>query len=391
MNNSQRAKELDREAERERERQREREIRAFREFSTKLPIKANRRSREPSLANDQLEINAKSQANATHFGGPHQLQPVPNHPHNAVLNPINDGLNMPPISGMKGVGPKVDPSIALTPLPMNLLHPSGNLNHVDQVSNLAAVSNRKTPRTLAHMPPIDSSGGPVNLSQAQPPTNVMNHSSNPMANGMRSRGGARPQPLNNPVGVMPTNPNMPNWDRGNVANMPQRTPPQIGNFQSVGASGKNLAGGPDIPTGFSPRYGNNGYALEPPPSRQKNNLGQGVGGRQSSRGSDNDQYMYPAVGSNVGGTLPQIYQNAGGTNPHFYDNNSQQFNKPMQSNGLHHQAYNENNSNYSSSMAHHHQGHHPHHAQHYSHNHTGKNGIAHPGGGSNYSNNASRR
>lgn len=40
-----RARELEKEAERERERQREKEIRSFREFSTKLPIKQNRRSR----------------------------------------------------------------------------------------------------------------------------------------------------------------------------------------------------------------------------------------------------------------------------------------------------------------------------------------------------------
>eukprot|EP01038_Epipyxis_sp_PR26KG_P004950 gene4950-6923_t len=50
-----RARELEREAERERERQREKEIREFREFSTKLPFKQNRRSRGSSFINDQVQ------------------------------------------------------------------------------------------------------------------------------------------------------------------------------------------------------------------------------------------------------------------------------------------------------------------------------------------------
>ena len=51
-----RSRELDKEVERERERQREKEIRAFREFSTKLPIKQKRRSRG-SFSTDQENDN----------------------------------------------------------------------------------------------------------------------------------------------------------------------------------------------------------------------------------------------------------------------------------------------------------------------------------------------
>lgn len=53
-----RARELDREAERERERQREKEIRSFREFSTKLPIKQTRR---PSVGAASLLIDQQFQ------------------------------------------------------------------------------------------------------------------------------------------------------------------------------------------------------------------------------------------------------------------------------------------------------------------------------------------
>ena len=62
-----RSRELDKEVERERERQREKEIRAFREFSTKLPIKHKRRSRESFgtdensvLKNDNFSISNNS-------------------------------------------------------------------------------------------------------------------------------------------------------------------------------------------------------------------------------------------------------------------------------------------------------------------------------------------
>ena len=52
--------ELDKEVERERERQREKEIRAFKEFSTKLPIKQKRRSREIAEAPTDQENNRNS-------------------------------------------------------------------------------------------------------------------------------------------------------------------------------------------------------------------------------------------------------------------------------------------------------------------------------------------
>jgi hypothetical protein len=49
--------ELDKEVERERERQREKEIRAFKEFSTKLPIKQKRRSRETASVDQENDRN----------------------------------------------------------------------------------------------------------------------------------------------------------------------------------------------------------------------------------------------------------------------------------------------------------------------------------------------
>eukprot|EP01032_Pedospumella_encystans_P028220 gene28220-31878_t len=59
-----RLKELEKEAERERERIREKEIRAFREFSTTLPIKQTRRSRGASFVQEQQEAAAKAQSAA---------------------------------------------------------------------------------------------------------------------------------------------------------------------------------------------------------------------------------------------------------------------------------------------------------------------------------------
>ena len=69
-----RARELDREAERERERQREKEIRAFRDFSTKLPLKkdketASRRVRGASFAAEQEELMRMQPQHGVGVGG----------------------------------------------------------------------------------------------------------------------------------------------------------------------------------------------------------------------------------------------------------------------------------------------------------------------------------
>lgn len=80
-----RSRELDKEVERERERQREKEIRAFREFSTKLPIKQKRRSRE-SL--EQENDNSVKNDFSSHYDATSKLQNFNN------IDEINDTLNM---------------------------------------------------------------------------------------------------------------------------------------------------------------------------------------------------------------------------------------------------------------------------------------------------------
>ena len=122
----QRARELEREAERERERQREKEIRAFRDFSTKLPIKQTRRSRGSSFIMEQQQQQQESNGKIAGGSGPSQpssLHPqyqsqsqqnsnmiAPIMPWNSS-GPMNGSFNgMPSGQGYGHLGPLTDPS-----------------------------------------------------------------------------------------------------------------------------------------------------------------------------------------------------------------------------------------------------------------------------------------
>lgn len=108
-----RAKELEREAERERERAREKEIRAFREFSTMLPIKQTRRS----FVVEQQEAAAKAQTAAL------QAQW-------SSINGLNMSMNAPLPSNIGGMGGMsmgiAGPSGHSSSLHPNTLSMSGN-------------------------------------------------------------------------------------------------------------------------------------------------------------------------------------------------------------------------------------------------------------------------
>ena len=128
----QRARELEREAERERERQREKEIRAFRDFSTKLPIKQTRRSRGSSFIMEQQQQQQQQQqlqdSNGKISGGGGPTQPSSLHPQFQLQSqqssnmiapilpwnssgPMNGSFNsMPPGQGYGHLGPLTDPS-----------------------------------------------------------------------------------------------------------------------------------------------------------------------------------------------------------------------------------------------------------------------------------------
>lgn len=313
-----RSRELDREVEREREKQREKEIREFREFSTKLPIKqpaapqpiagGNRRSR----GGDQPEPMMKAMGGGAMNWNTAQLQPV--NPHAALLNPINDNNPiMPPINsgngpfagkgggGMKGAPMRdvLTPNDLLSPLPLNS-NPN-NLTNIALTDPLAsqAAGTRKTPRTLAHMPPLDNN---TNNSIAQPPSNLMTNPNN----GLRSRGGARPQPQL--VSLPNNNPNA-QWEAGRPPFANQRTPPQT-NYPPSGKISSLAAAGGEISTGFSPRFQQhpNGFALEPPPSRQKNNA---TNYGNVARNHHNESEVNSLFSSNNPSALPQIYSQSG--------------------------------------------------------------------------------
>lgn len=315
-----RAKELDREAEREREKKREQEIRAFREFSTKLPIKPNRRPRGPSFGPEQ-EMSAKMQS-SLNPSYPAQLLPVANHPHTPLLNPINappsDLAMMPPISSNNGgggmgyvSGSNVKGNAAMKGSIGSVGHDLLNPLSLPTASNNPSVLDplsingpRKTPRTIGQVPPLEGNTG--NMGPAQPPSHLLN--SNAANNGLRSRGGARPQPqfasVNNNVAAL----NSQNWEsnqRPPLVN--QRTPPQT-NYPA----GRGIG---DVPSGFSPRFQ---PSLEPPPSRSR-----GVGGTGN--------YVNNPYAGGAGGGLPHIY-NAGGSIPNQQPPQQQQY-MPMNSNG----------------------------------------------------------
>lgn len=238
-NDSLRSKELDREAERERERQREKEIREFREFSTKLPIKQTKRSRGgPAMGLDQPlgpisdtfmpPINVNSNASK---GSRFPNQQLVSHPY----DPINQ------MAGPHGNIQIINSN--LTPL--------NTLPLYNQDPNQQYRSSKQTPRQLVHMmPPLDNNGNNIvvqnqNLGTpmaAAPPPQMLGGS------GLRSRGNNM-RPQMQPIPSVNPNSN-PNWDpnlqnaRGILQN--QRTPPQM-----------NFPGNPaNLLTSYSPRVGN---------------------------------------------------------------------------------------------------------------------------------------
>eukprot|EP00597_Dinobryon_sp_UTEXLB2267_P011864 CAMPEP_0170114422 /NCGR_PEP_ID=MMETSP0020_2-20130122/10691_1 /TAXON_ID=98059 /ORGANISM="Dinobryon sp., Strain UTEXLB2267" /LENGTH=849 /DNA_ID=CAMNT_0010341399 /DNA_START=538 /DNA_END=3084 /DNA_ORIENTATION=+ len=172
----QRARELEREAERERERQREKEIRAFRDFSTKLPIKQTRRSRGASFileqqllqeGNSSKGINGGSGGNgvlqwnnapllpgsgASFSGGPlgtlgyGHLGPLPLVDSLAALKgpgAVAGGYDSLAYSGAGHLLEAPNPQLHLSPPPLSQSGPG----------------SRKTPRSLA-VPPLDNSHMP---------------------------------------------------------------------------------------------------------------------------------------------------------------------------------------------------------------------------------------
>ena len=89
-----RMRDLDREAERERERKREKEIRAFKEFSTKLPIKKDnaRRARGPSFNQSEQENKMQQDQGGGGMYNP-ALAPLPAAGGGVIQQELN--LNLP--------------------------------------------------------------------------------------------------------------------------------------------------------------------------------------------------------------------------------------------------------------------------------------------------------
>jgi hypothetical protein len=381
---------LDREAERERERQREKEIRAFREFSTKLPLKPTaapvaitnqRRSRNPSFG-DQMEPPPMNMMPMMKGGGGgpgiqaggggggmtnwsnnmnnpsslHPLQPV--NPHAALLNPLNnDSERFPTGMGMKGGGGGGGVGLMKGSTPTNVLH--DNMNNMNESLGGAGPGPRKTPRTLVH---LEAGLGPGPT--AQPP-NQQSQQQQGMS-GLRSRGGARPQPAQL-LPVQQQSSSLPQqWEReqqlqqqqqnSNTANRPpflnQRTPPQM-NYLSTTAGnagrgavlgGGGGGGGEFSNTGFSPRFpgaggaAGNGFSssLEPPPSRQR-----GMNPNYLNNPNPNDPYNSASLNANPNHPHHSLlYPQENNNNPQ----QQQQFGRglPM-SMGLNSNLYNNNN------------------------------------------------
>lgn len=93
-----RIKELDLEAEKERERQRKKEISAFKEFSTKLPIKQTRRNRVSKYQSDSIggsdTVDSTIGTNSYHdtiAAGSNGGNPLNLHINNGYFNNLNDG------------------------------------------------------------------------------------------------------------------------------------------------------------------------------------------------------------------------------------------------------------------------------------------------------------
>ena len=129
---AQRARELEKEAERERERQREKEIRAFREFSTKLPLKQQRRPIGQTLS-EQEALGTAEQLTALHGNGANFK--------------VNQSVSKADKGGYAGMG---------FPFPL------------EQVPAGQTVGQRKTPRSVA-VPPLEVGGGGTARIRGRPP------------------------------------------------------------------------------------------------------------------------------------------------------------------------------------------------------------------------------
>jgi len=310
-----RQRELDREAERERERKREQEIRAFREFSTKLPLKqtatggvvsngtttttaaggmgTSRRSRESSFAQ---EVNVAAVASGG--GGLIPLQHVP-----PALGPL---------------GKVEQPNNSLAPLnnvpQINMFGnnlgngngPNGFYGNAADPLTLQGVP-RRTPRN--HIPPLESTNTPpggIAIAHAQPP------STGAANNGLRSRGGVRPamqqlSSINNPTAAPSSSQRSPPPNNA----LPNSNTTFSPRFPFSNPSNPNMLNNPNslIHQSFQNMHvtqGNNTtvavsnsagitYEAAPPPSRSR------MYGRQQP------QQPIPNDFTGNGGALPHIY------------------------------------------------------------------------------------
>ena len=151
-----RAKELEKEAERERERQREKEIRAFREFSTKLPIS----NKQPQPLPPR-RLPTTEQIQQTHQSGVEGG--YGNYPH---LVPLSDN--------------KVTGSVLLGPLDFNNNNNNSNSNTNNPLTRRGPgpqlqPASQSIPMTM--IPPIEPTGPRLRM-VSRPPLNTTNESYN---------------------------------------------------------------------------------------------------------------------------------------------------------------------------------------------------------------------
>ena len=158
-NNKERAREMEREVERERERQREREIRAFREFSTKLPLR--RRVTTSGNKTDVIEVNS--------FGNPNLLLPlradglsgnIGANNNNDIPNTLTH-LHYQSQSTYDNNGPFVQPTsnVTNTSVGSSTVTPNPPVN--------PRVSTKAAPRIQQQVPPLEQQFSGINLVQQQ--------------------------------------------------------------------------------------------------------------------------------------------------------------------------------------------------------------------------------
>ena len=133
---------LDKEAEREKERQREKEIRAFRDFSTKLPIKQQNNNN-----------NSNNMSNMNHF----QLGPLVDH--NLIDPPLSFPQKTPPdlSSTAKKTPPPRQSPMAVPPL--ETIQVRGGIQQRHSNSRPQLLMNMKQPIGLTGLYPSSEGGG----------------------------------------------------------------------------------------------------------------------------------------------------------------------------------------------------------------------------------------